>query len=283
MTWQILTFPEVDKIKQAREQLHQAVQNVGSVGRSLLPHADDDHQANLRWDRSVQRLVGRWIEMDDGKKFRSSLSFSDFAVYLVDQDYTTISSIELEGKKQSTIMVWLEEQFDLLGQDSAKLNLQLPYEIPAYPTSKGQPFNLEDPESAEVLGKYFHNTDVVVNEVIDSIEGASDVRSWPHHFDIASLITLNDSGDPETSKSIGVGMSPGDENYDEPYFYVTPWPYPDDQKLTELTGTKGFWHTDGWIGAILTATNLSQSNIQEQHEQVIRFYRRSIENLSEIL
>ena len=54
---------------------------------------------------------------------------------------------------------------------------------------------------------------------------------------------------------MGAGFAPGDESYAEPYFYVTPWPYPDVAELLPLSGG-GRWHTEGWVGAVLTSTEL---------------------------
>ena len=78
------------------------------------------------------------------------------------------------------------------------------------------------------------------------------MRCWPHHFDVASLITLDAGADAEEARTIGVGFSPGDGSYDQPYFYVTPWPYPEADDLPSLAGG-AHWHTEGWIGAVLTA------------------------------
>lgn len=280
MNWKSLTFPDLDAIAEAREQYHQAVQNVAAIGRSLNPAAEDDHFANLEWDPAVQRLVGRWV--GDDRKFRSSISFTDFKVYLVDEKLETIASFDLQDQKQTTVMLWLEEKLDELGVDSGQLTLKLPYEIPEYPTSKGQPFHLADHEGGQALGSYFHNTHLLLSEVVSPLNGASEIKCWPHHFDIASLITLNDTGDPETSKSIGVGFSPGDDNYTEPYFYVTPWPYPSEEKLTDISGTKGFWHTENWIGAILTSTQIAQVNAEDQQNTIKLFFEKAIEVLTNI-
>ena len=56
---------------------------------------------------------------------------------------------------------------------------------------------------------------------------------WPHHFDIATLVKLED-GQPANARSIGVGVSPGDEYYAQPYVYVSPWPRFDAGKLPDL-------------------------------------------------
>src|SRR5262249_62334200 len=54
---------------------------------------------------------------------------------------------------------------------------------------------------------------------------ASPVRCWPHHFDIATLTTLPARNAGATGY-VGAGLSPGDEYYDEPYFYVSVYPNP---------------------------------------------------------
>lgn len=77
---------------------------------------------------------------------------------------------------------------------------------------------------------------------------ASAVRVWPHHFDIATLITLDD-GDAERARSVGVGLSPGDGGIPQPYFYVTPWPYPE-SKFGPKLPWNGYWHSKGWFGAV---------------------------------
>lgn len=66
--------------------------------------------------------------------------------------------------------------------------------------------------------------------------GASPVRLWPHHFDVAILIG-----------SIGVGFLAGDDAIDEPYWYVYNSPMPD--PLPPLA--TGEWHRGEWTGAVL--------------------------------
>ncbi len=76
------------------------------------------------------------------------------------------------------------------------------------------------------------------------------MRCWPHHFDIATYVQLEE-GNFESAKGIGIGMSPGDESYDQPYFYINPWPHMDPQKLPDAP-VPGHWHTQDFVGAIAT-------------------------------
>ena len=69
----------------------------------------------------------------------------------------------------------------------------------------------------------------------------------------------------DSDRSIGVGMSPGDGAYDEPYWYVTPYPIPDGVSLAPLGGG-GHWHTEGWTGAVLNASSLESDGAQQARQ-----------------
>ena len=71
-------------------------------------------------------------------------------------------------------------------------------------------------------------------------------------------------GDFGTARAVEVGISPGDESYGEPYFYISPSPQLNIDNLPHLP-TPGHWHTKGFVGAIATATEvLSMSNISNE-------------------
>lgn len=279
--WQLLTFPQIDDLNESRKQFHQAIQNVAAVGRSFLPESDEDEYANLEWDFNLQRLVGRWV--DAGIKFRSSISLRKFEVYLVNEELKTISSISMEGKKQTDVMVWLEHELSKLGADFSKINLAYPYNIPEYPTAKKEAFHISNMHAAQEMSRLYHNTASLLSVILKKEEKVSGIKCWPHHFDIAARIVLLDTGDPDTSRSINLGMSPGDKYYDQPYFYCSPWPYPT-KNLLDLSSVEGHWHQDEWIGAVLPFEKLYGHNlIQDQRRMVLKFYETALNFLKEIL
>ena len=70
-----------------------------------------------------------------------------------------------------------------------------------------------------------------------------------------------ESGDPETARGVGLGLSPGDGNYNQPYFYINPWPRLDVSDLPDIP-PPGHWHTEGFVGAVATGGEiLSQSDL----------------------
>lgn len=279
--WQLLTFPDQTDLSHVREQYHQAIQNVAAVGRSFLPPSDEDENANLEWDFDLQRIVGRWVEANI--KFRSSISLQKFEVYLVDEHLQTISSISMQDIRQTDVMVWLEHELSKLGAEFSKLNLTFPYNIPEYPTAKKEAFHIENMAASQELSRLYHNTALMLKGIMEKEENGSEIKCWPHHFDIAARITLLDTGDPETSRSINMGMSPGDKYYEEPYFYCSPWPYPT-KNLIDLSAVHAHWHQDEWVGAVLPVSQLSGMNlIQDQRRTVMKFYNKTLEFLKEVL
>ena len=136
------------------------------------------------------------------------------------------------------------------------VRLELPqHEMPRHPVGEGASFSEAGTEARAELAAWFANATASVHAAVADDRRASRVRCWPHHFDVASLITLDAHADPEQARSIGVGFSPGDASYDQPYFYVTPWPYPPKEALPPLAAGAS-WHTEGWTGAVLTAEQL---------------------------
>ena len=266
--WQAFRSVDLELLAETRKQTHQAIQNVAAVGRCFSEPSPGDEFATLEWIPELQRLAGQWIQ---GKViFRSSLDFNDFSVHLVNRALKSISSIELNSNKQGTVMVWLEEQATALGVNTSNITLDLPYDIPDYPQAKKKAFDVSL-ECVNELGKYFHNTTLVLNQLRTEISQLSSIKTWPHHFDIASLAVIKDTGNPETSASINLGMSPGDEEFDEPYFYLNPWPYPDEEELSELE--VGTWHVENWIGAVLKASEIINLPEDQQQATLLKFYK----------
>lgn len=279
--WKFTQLENAELLTKARQQLHQASQIVAAVGRTYKPKVKDDHFASFLWNDRREMLQGYEIEGEEN--FSVALNFKTFSIHLLDTSGESLNSFELDGKTQQQSLIWLEEQLVKLGLDGNSLSIQLPYEMPSYPTAKGKEFQMESHEAFDELSNYFSNTNLIVKAILRDDVNASAISCWPHHFDIASLITISDTGDPETSSSIGIGMSPGDTGYDEPYFYLTPWPYPNVSALAEIHGL-GKWHTDGWVGGVLTASDLtSNSEVNNQERLVKEFFESGLGTLRELM
>ena len=264
----------------SRHQLHQAVQLVAAVGRNYHLPEKDDPFGNLEWLPDINGLAGWDVDTSSGK-IKCALNFDSFTLqFLVDG--IPEQSISLDGKLDQSILQEMQNALDSLGLNGSKLDLNKPYKIPEYKIGQSDGY-ATNPKEFKEFSKYFGNAHAVLKALAANLEGASDVKCWPHHFDIATLITLTDTGDPETSSSIGVGLSPGDESYQEPYFYISPWPYPglNIKKLPKLS--VGHWHTEGFVAAVLTATTLRQEGLgNNQIDAVSKFLEEGMDQAKKL-
>ncbi len=214
-------MPQPERFWNARLQLHWAAQAVAGVGRTLLAQRPDDSQTSFTWSDGALMQ-----EEVDGK--RAGLRMEDLTL-LVGAD-----SFPMHGHTLDDGFAFLESHF------GRRLN-RSSVDLPDHPVAHGARFDAE-PADCLPLAKLYAEAD----SLLRSIEGGSPVRCWPHHFDIATLIDLGDS------RTIGAGLTPGEEWYHEPYWYVTPWPYPEPSVLAALP--IGHWHTERWTGAVLLAS-----------------------------
>ena len=277
--WHTLGVDDPNALQQAREQCHHAVQLLGIAGRCMLPADPSDASANLGWLDSKGLLASR--PFGGEVQYSAALSLSELTLYLIDQEYEVVQSFALAGQSFAAAYNWLKSAIDTLGLDTGRFSKELPYALPDFGRDEQTPFALQEVEVMQELDDYFYNAAGLLDVVTGAIAVAGDARCWPHHFDLATLITLEANDNPEKAVTIGFGMSPGDEKFNEPYFYCTPWPYPDPEKveLPELAGG-GQWHTDGWVGAVLTASSLRQaSEAAQQARHTIEFGRSAVDAL----
>jgi hypothetical protein len=142
----------------------------------------------------------------------------------------------------------------------------------------GGAFSPAGPAHTE-LARWFADAVRLLDAVRVDHRGASPVRCWPHHFDVATQLPYGGGGGE--ARSIAVGMQPGDGWHPEPYFYVLPWPPPSGRP--QRLGSGGFWNTEGWVGAALVAHRLNDRPPERQGAQVAAFVQSAITVSQELI
>jgi hypothetical protein len=244
------TIPPANLVD-ARLELHHALQMVAGAARCYGEEQPGDAHANLGWDDRQTALVSHPFSSGE-HTIQAALHFKDPRITLRSTSGETLAEMPIEGRVRTELSGWLRGQLAILGFAPARLTQERPYEMPHHPVQDGQRF-LEGPLplASEELGHWFSLAHAVLEPIAQRESGASALRCWPHHFDIATLISFpEDAGlDPEVARSIGVGLSPGDWTILQPYFYVLPWPAPEPMPLPALP--LGRWQTDSWVGGLL--------------------------------
>jgi len=250
----------------ARLQAHLALQWLARAARAYIPCRPDDHHTNLGWDDALDGLVTH--PLPDGA--RLGLRVADLTLVLVDSSGRK-DIFALDGRRDADAYDWLGRHARARGFDAQALDAALPYEVPAFAGG--------DVYTAAALGEplaelaiWFSNANGTLAAIRQWLAtqniDAPPVRCWPHHFDLDTLVTL------APGRTTGIGFEPGDEHYDEPYFYVSLHPAPDLATLPPLPAV-AHWHTKHFTAAIAPAHRILAVN--DQGAEVAAFLHAAVE------
>jgi len=245
----------------ARLEAHHAAQWLARSTRVYSTPVADDSHTSLVWDSSTAALMTQAITPN----FALGLRLHPMA--LVAQLPNGNESFNLFGRTEKDVGKWMSELLSAHKLDPSQLDTPGPYSLPKHPLDSGLTYGLANKESFEELGRYFANASDLLETVRRTQPTASPVRCWPHHFDIATLISLDKDGG-EHARSIGVGMSPGDDIFPEPYFYISPWPYPSQADLPPMP-EPAFWYREGFTAVILKSSDLTAIKDGKQQQDRI--------------
>jgi len=252
--WQHLSSVRPTELIDARLQLHHALQIIVSAPISFLEKRADDSHTNLEWLPAIEALGTNWLDTRPRGRVRFALRPASISLLAIDERGNVTSDLALDGKTVDDGVEWLRQSLSAAGYHAAALTTKKHYEIPPHAVASGKPFARGSGEAFEEFGRYYADAHALASYVATSRAGASPPRCWPHHFDLATLITLPEIAGRST-RTVGVGLSPGDASNAEPYFYVGPYPHPAPERLRRL-GSLGTWHTDGFVGAVLRASEI---------------------------
>ncbi len=265
--WERLGDPPPATLEPTRLWLHWAAQVVAAVPHTHLPAASDDSHTSLAWYQTRSSLVS--LPFGRGN-WRSGLMLRLGEIALFDGEGSIVASSPIAGKTLAEHYSWMAGCLAKLDSGLSGELSRRDYDMPDHPVAGDAEFPEPDGASLAELCRWFANSAKAFGQWT-SRPHVSPVRIWPHHFDSAILIKEA----PDGSRTIGVGMSPGDQKFPEPYWYVTPWPSPESPPSEHLPS--GFWHDEGWIGAVLPAeTIVAEPASAAQAAMVQRFIEESV-------
>lgn len=241
------------RLTAARLTLHAAVQVPAALGTTRLPDRGDFQHTNLGWDPTNRAFVGRPV---DGRA--AGLRVTDLTWLVLETDHGyALAERPAAGRTLAQGLAWLREQVG-----GAPLDLGT-WELPEHPAAtEGAPLDHPEPAHLEELARWFDLAWVATAQAARAVADQgerSEVRVWPHHFDLAATLTLDPDADPEDARAITFGMTPGDGTVPEPYGYVSPWPYPPSPPTAPLD--HGHWHTEGFTAAVAPGGRLPADHL----------------------
>jgi hypothetical protein len=262
--WREIKAVERGTLSAARLQAHYAVQWLARAARAYVTPLPDDRHTNLGWDDAIGGLTTHALP----RGTVLGLRLADLTLIVGEgAGLAGSQSIGLQGRRDAEIREWLGRNLSAEGFDADLLDWPSPYRMPAHPIAGGAPYEPGPAAALAALIGWYANADRVLDETRQAIVArgidAPPVRCWPHHFDLDSLIPL---GSGASARTVGVGFCPGDDYYDQPYFYVSCHPPPDVAALPSLPPV-GHWHSHHFTAAVATADRILEAGDQRAATQ----------------
>lgn len=259
------TFREIDRarLREARLQTHYAAQWLGRIGAAFVAPQLDYSHTSMSWDRAISGFTTHLLIED----VRIGLKIADLALFVLGNGAKPEDSFSLNERSDVDVRKWLDARLGARGLKTDALDKTSSYAIAAHAVGGGAAYDTSRlADALSELAKWFDNAYYSLGEIRRQMAerslNVSPVRCWPHHFDMATLISIDETSG-EGARSINAGFSPGDEHYEYPYFYVSPYPYPDPKSLPLLLKL-GHWHTRDFVAAIAPANRIVEMRDQEE-------------------
>lgn len=267
--WRPVGGVDLARLSEARLQAHYAVQWLARAARAFVPPMDNDAHTNLGWNDTLSGFTTHPFS----NAAQLALDVSGLMLIVLDsRGVRTAYAYTMDGRSNRDIRAWLGKTIAAFGLNVNKLDAPGPYEMPGHPIGAGAPYSVASlGDALSELTAWYSDANAVLSETRDYFAArglrAPAVRCWPHHFDLDSLMTL--AGD---SGSVGAGFSPGDEYYNEPYFYVG---FPENAAPPRLHPI-GHWHTHEFVAAIAPSRKIAAS--KDPKSDVRIFLRNAVDD-----
>lgn len=239
--WSFLRNPPPTTLAAACALAHRAAQWPARAARANLAPVPDDSHSSLEWDADRMALVTQPLKDQVRVGLRVGVHELVFAKGAHTEAFPLAYAADADAGH------WLDARLAGEGLQLAS-SAQLPYEMPPALFARAP---AEAPRLA-ALGGWF----AAAAQILEAQRkrhrrhAPGPVRCWPHHFDIAVLFDLGEGA------AIGIGLSPGDAYFAQPYFYLSPTPPPPAEDELPPLPPAGRWHTRGFFGAVATAVEL---------------------------
>jgi len=270
MSWNLLDSQPGAVLAAAVREAHWAVQTIAAAGETHLTHAADTSHTAMSFDPARRAFMGEPLPINGGV-LRVAVAVATLSISIVDADGNELGARPLAGATFDDAMTWTDEALHEGSRGSLTGPLVRPaYAMPTHALESGARFETDGPALTELAAWYATAQAAMVE--ISEREEVTPILCWPHHFDLATLIVARRSDAGEMTATIGVGLSPGDDAFEEPYWYVNFWPHPPrlPAPLPLLPG--GRWHTDGFVAAVLPGSEIASQADGEDRARLVRTF-----------
>lgn len=244
------------------QPLHIAAQYLAAAGKSFTTAKEDDSHTNLGWANEYNE-IRTWPLSKNGEQL--ALNYPSFSLVWIDQD--TRAELSLAGKSHQHIVSWISDQAQKSGLDKEyefKLHYELPYPFPNDDFKFGH-VNLEEFSITTELIRLGYFT---LKDALEDFGLESEIRVWPHHFDLGAYAFVNDE------LALGMGLAIPDDKIQDFYFYISAYKGEESVETKDFKElTYGQWQTAEWKAATLPVDRVDQLKLTQFFKESITAFK----------
>lgn len=250
-----------------RNSIQLITQLLSAIKGNLVPHQKNWEEFSLKINsKGFTTGVIPVIMNREYKVAEFNINLFDTTLSLVYSHYS--EELNLEQNKIMSITKLLQQKFEGYGVAFPKLDEKFFSE---------EKISLNKTELNR-LWELFSKVYLILLKLRgETLYETSNINFWPHHFDMSLLVfsgKLIEGQEPSnwdySREQMNFGFSSGDENIQEPYFYVTSYPFNEkvlDNKLPEFAQ----WNTNGWKGMIIKLSSINYFNVDG--DQLLQLFK----------
>ena len=224
--WWELAGHDPGALREAWRQTHYAAQAVAEVGKSWGTPAPDDSHTNLSWFDGSGLLEGAMLGQVAGagsEPVRAALRLQNLRLLLLSPAGAPLAQTSAAGRTVEETIAWMRAAAATKAGDAARQADPAP-DLPEHPLGAGGRFDEPAQLAQAELIRLYANASAMLERIATlASPNAEPVRIWPHHFDVATLITVARAEDGAQRRTLGIGLTPPDALIDEGYWYVSGW------------------------------------------------------------
>lgn len=264
--WSVAADIDPKSLGEARHQTQNVVHWMARLSNSYLSPEPELRHVWMRYDAGRRAIVTRPFVGGVSIELRLPALELQFR----ENDHPVPHILHVEGHSPAKIEAWVLVELLHRGIDRTQFSKSLPYHASNLMSGDHTEFSPEAcARELDALSRWLGNAQAVLGPLRQELAADGAVAAaesdallcWPEqlHF---GLLAAREPGGAAAAQALRVGLSAGDERYDEPYFFVA----------VQNGGEIGMAHP----GAVLTASRIIADGLDD--DGVRGFLRTAVSN-----
>lgn len=223
--WELAGHHDPEALLDAWLQVHYASQAVAEAGKSWAEEQADDSHSTLIWVPDYAKLPDQFLAgvlVPGERSARVLLRPWDMKLFVIDEAGAPLEIEDAEGNTLDDLTTWVRRSVER-HVGAPRQDARPAPDLPEHAIASGAAFTEPNQLATAEVIRFYANADAILQRITELIETTDEPKTWPHHFDIATLATIATDHAGSMTRTIGIGLTPPDSLSDTGYWYVSPW------------------------------------------------------------